>query len=235
MNLTWQALAIMIGNLLGTLDATEGAPAAVVAATTTKAYFVKVPKERFTFTRESEANAAPDSSNPLLGAFPPGRTGRTPRDPLAAFFHFKYSKRGVPVVRLIKPGPRTPFILNASLAEQRSKDFNRAMHIQTPYKEEGSKLKRQSNGRYRHIASFSQEELRELGWDGAKYCSNGNHAAKGMWVPFVCGYDSDADDRYDPIDVAAGKRAGTIGLRDDEVGLYMDIPQQGLVRLQKPR
>jgi len=36
---------------------------------------------------------------------------------------------------------------------------------------------------------------------------------------------------YEPIDVAAGKRAGTVGLPQEEVGLYMEVPQQGIMCL----
>jgi hypothetical protein len=233
MNLKWQALAFQIGSMLGGID--SGATGAgAFAAAFTKEYFDGVPRDSFTFIKEaSESAAAENPSNPLIGAYPPGRTGRTARDPLAAFFHFKYSKRGEPVARLIKPGPRTPYIIKATREEQRRRGFDRAMHIQTPYEETGSKLQRQRNGRYRHVASYSLDELNAIGWDGAKYVAAGNHAAKGLWCPFVCGYDSDPDDRYDPIDVEAGKRAGTVGLLEDEVGLCMDVPRSGLVQLQQ--
>ena len=94
-----------------------------------------------------------------------------------------------------------------------------------PYEEMESKLERQPNGKYRHISSYSLDELIDLVWDGARCVSTkGKHAAHGFFVPFVPGYDSDSEDEYEKIDIHAGKRAGTVGLPEDEVGLYMEFP-----------
>lgn len=204
----------------------------VDAAAYMNEYFGSMDKDHYTFVAEaSEADISMSALNPLLGSYPPGRTGRTMRDPLPSFVHFKYFKRGTPVFRYIVPGKRTPLVIDASLAEQCRPDFDRAMHVETPYEEAGCKQQRQSNGKYRHIADYSLDELIALGWDGAKYVAQGNHAAKGLWCPFVCGYDSDSDNEYDTIDVTAGKKTGTVGLTDDEVGLYMDVAKKGVLQL----
>ncbi len=151
--------------------------------------------------------------DPRQGIYPANRNGRSTRTPLRSFMHCKYTKSGQPAARLILPGKLTPPSLGGA----------------TPYEDAGSKLPRQPNGRYRHIASCSVEELIALGWDGAKYNSK---TADHTWVPFICGYDSDPDDRYEPIDMQNGRRAGTIGI-GDLVGAYMEVPGQGIVQLKK--
>jgi hypothetical protein len=194
-------------------------------------YFQNVAKERYTFFVEKEEEQPQETRRtPLEGSYPYGRTGKTSRDPFAGFVHFKYSKRGEPVARLIKPGKCTPYHPTPS------------GDVATPYEEQGSKMKRAPSGKYRHIASYTIDELTELGWDGAMYsATKGRHAAIGLYVPFICGYDSDADDDYEPINIQAGKRAGTIGLPPDETGRYMEIPdmrnqgQRQLVQLNKSR
>ena len=95
----------------------------------------------------------------------------------------------------------------------------------SPYRESGSKLPVGPNGKYRHIASYTMKELMALGWDGATYVSTrgqGRHAADSHHVPFVCGYDSDSEDEYEPIDIAKGKREGVIGIPQE--GLYVNVP-----------
>ena len=191
-------------------------------------FFKDIPKERYIFFVESENDPRVTRRNPLEGSYPYGRTGRTPRDPLQGFMHFKYSKKGTPVVRLIKPGKFTPFYPTET------------GDAANPYQETGSKLERQPNGKYRHIASHRLDELIALGWDGATYTSaKGKHEAVGLRVPFIVGYDSDSDDEYERIDVTAGKLAGTVGLSPEEKGSYMAIPNMGrpgerqLVRIQK--
>ena len=67
-------------------------------------------------------------------------------------------------MRLIKPGKRTPLIIDAPLEEQRQRGFERSHYISTPYDEVGSKMTPQPNGKYHHIASYSIDELIELGW-----------------------------------------------------------------------
>lgn len=189
-------------------------------------FFRNISKEKYTFFVENDVQVkVARMRNPREGSYPYGRTGKTPQDPLPGFLHFKYNKAGEPVVRVIKPGKHTPLILTPD------------GEAQTPYKECGSKMPREPNGKYRHIASYSMEELVALGWDGATYTSTrGKHAAVGHHVPFVAGYDSDEEDDYEPINVAAGKRAGVIGLPPDENGLYMTIPSMdGGTRLGKIR
>lgn len=218
LNFKRQGMAQMWGLFLSRLDSNSGASSNLLdadkAALFTTKFFESIPKERYMFFVEDvDASMESTARNPLVGSYPYGRTGRTTRDPMQGFCHFKYSKRGKPVVRFIKPGKYTPFC-----------PTNHG-DVATPYEEQGSKLQRLSNGKYRHIASYSLDELIALGWDGAMYVSTkGRHAANGLYVPFVVGYDSDEDDTYEPINVQAGKRAGTIGLPSDEVGLYMAIP-----------
>jgi hypothetical protein len=232
LNLRHQGMAHMWARFLARMDAaSDSAPDSMIdkAATFMVSFFQEIPPERYSFFVEKVEKIITQKRNPLLGVYPFSRTGKTPRDPLQGLFHFKYSKRGKTVARAIKPGKYTPFILSPE------------GYIETPYRETGSKLRRQpESGKFRHIASYSLDELIDLGWDGAMYvCSQARHAATGQYVPFIVGYDSDEDDEYEPIDVQAGKRAGTIGLPADEIGLYMTIPSMEggsqLVTLQRGR
>ncbi len=75
-------------------------------------------------------------------------------DPLAAFWYCRHSESGERVSRLIKPGKQTPY------------DADGDLHVET-----GRQLERQPNGRYRHVASYSIQELVAMGWDGAMYVS----------------------------------------------------------------
>jgi hypothetical protein len=235
-NLKHQAMAHFWSLLLSHLDGsgtTEHSGRNDTVAAFLVTYFQNIPKERYTFFVETEEDKAKTSArrrNPMEGSYPHGRTGRTVRDPLPGFCHFKYSKRGQPVVRMIRPGKYTPY--------HPTPDGD----VATPYVEQGSKLTRGRSGKYRHIASYSLDELIALGWDGATYTSTkGKHAATGHAVPFIVGYDSDADDEYELIDLQAGKRAGIIGLPPDVVGCYMGIPdvrnpsQRQIVKIQNGR
>ena len=168
-------------------------------------YFGSISPDGYRFFVEP-GNENMERRNPLEGSYPYGSTGKTLEDPLVGFLHCKYSKRGKPTVRIVKPGKYSPRLANEAQS--------------TPYQEKGSLMRRGASGRYRHIASYSMAELIELGWDGAKYNSK---TISGQWVPFVPGYDSDEDDKYEPIDVQAGKQAGIIGLLPEEGGLYMTI------------
>jgi hypothetical protein len=212
LNCRRQAMAHLWAAFLSRLDASaydneSNSIVDKVASFMTK-FFQDIPKDRYIFFVEAE-EARPLRRNPLEGNYPFGRTGKTTRDPLCGFFHFKYSKRGKPVARAIKPGKFTPYILSEG------------GQIATPYNETGSKIQ-PVGGRCRHIASYSLDELIDLGWDGAMYnSSQARHQARGYFVPFIAGYDSDEDDMYEPIDIEAGKRAGTIGLPPEEEGLYM--------------
>jgi hypothetical protein len=225
LNFGRQGMAHMYAAFLGKLDSGDNNDMrmdadSVVAFTTD--FFKDIDKERYTIFIEKDEEPQQPRRTPLEGSYPYGRTGRTMRDPLLSFIHYKYSKRGKPITRTIKPGKYTPYVT--------SQDGD----ICTPYQEQGSKMKRERNGKFRHIASYSMEELISLGWDGAMYLSmQGRHAAEGHYVPFICGYDSDPDDDYEPIDIQAGKRAGIIGLSDDDNGLYMSVydPHSGKQRL----
>ena len=215
LNLKRQGLAQFWAMLLGKLDNHTGLVAGDITEEVSKfmvSFFNEISSESYTFFVEQET---PNESqrNPLKGSYAYGRTGRTPQDPLCGFFHLKYNKAGTPAPRIVKPGKYTPYRVSPN------------GDVDSPYEEKGSKLQRQPNGKYRHIASYSLEELIALGWDGAMYTSaRGQHAANGHYVPFVVGYDSDADDEYEPIDVQAGKRAGIIGLPSEENGFYMALP-----------
>lgn len=215
LNLKRQALAHLWGTLLSRLDANVTAdPLIDKAASFMSDFFESISKDRYDFFVETqEEPAGVRRLNPMEGAYPYGRTGKSSRDPLHAFFHFKYSKTRKPVARLIKPGKYTPF------------HPTDGGDIATPYTEEGSKMRRGPSGKYRHIASYGLDELVALGWDGAKYvATQGKHAAVGQYVPFIPGYDSDDADEYEPIDVQRGKLAGVIGLSQEEAGLYMTVP-----------
>lgn len=233
LNCRCQAMAHMWAALLSCLDVSASDDLSISiadkAATFMTRFFRDVPSERYRFVVETEELRTTLRRNPLEGSYPYGRTGKTTRDPLHGFFHLKYSKRGKPVARSIKPGKYTPFKLDSD------------GDIQTPYTETGSKVIPQpSGGKCRHIASYSLDELIDLGWDGAMYVSSqAQHSARGQYVPFIVGYDSDEDDVYEPINIQAGNRAGTIGLPTDEIGMYMTISDMNgsrtLVRLQKGR
>jgi hypothetical protein len=124
----------------------------------------------------------------------------------------KYNKAGQPDTRLVKPGKFTPFIPDEDGCADVLKWASPGEH----------KLERLPNGKYRHIASYTLDELIYLGWDGAMYVSTrGKHNVLGQYVPFINGYDSDFEDDYEPINVRAGKLARTIGRPFDEKGRHM--------------
>ena len=229
LNLEWQTFSRFVASLLSGLDhdnigGTD--PRAVdwfncdEAAMFMTRFFKDIPKERYTFLLEGSkgdsASAASPMSSPLEGSYPYGHTGRTVRDPLAAFWCYRVSQSGKRIAHLIKPGKHTPYVSDGE-------------YVNSPYIDDRRKQVRQQNGRYRHLASHSMQELIAMGWDGAMYLST---KVKGSYVPFISGYDSDPDDRYDPIDVQAGKRMGIIGLPPNDVGLYMEIPGHGVVQLK---
>ena len=225
LNLSRQGLAYFWALLLSRLDkdTVDAYDPLVLGATNfIRSFFEGIEKSRYTFFVEQEEVLNVTKRNPLEGSYAYGRTGRTIQDPLPGFCVFKYSKAGKPDVRVIKPGKYTPFRPTADGG------------VESPYEVPGSKMRRQPSGKYRHIASYSKEELVSLGWDGAMYCATrGRHAANGHYVPYIPGYDSDADDEYEAIDIAAGKRAGIIGLPPEENGLYMTLPDFYNPRHQK--
>lgn len=76
-----------------------------------------------------------------------------------------------------------------------------------------------SNGKFRHIASFTLKELHQIGWDGAMY----RFDTLRTWVPYIDGYDSDDNDRYEPFDQREARRQRIVGLPLDEIGKFMKI------------
>lgn len=183
---------------------------------------------------KKNSEMAPNPLDPSLH-YDPRRRG-TRREALAGICHFKYKKNGEQKMRLLKPGKLTPYIMNASPREQRRRGFRASDHIETPYEEQGSKAVPLPNGKYRHLASFSLEGLRRLGWDGAMYTAlEGRHAATGMFVPFVCCYDSDPDDEYEPFDVQKARNAGIVGLSAEDDGAFFDVPSRGLMKMNNTR
>jgi hypothetical protein len=82
-------------------------------------------------------------------------------------------------------------------------------------------LKRNSRGKYRHIASYKLVDLR---WDGSLYLSS---TPNGEAVPFIQSFDSDSEEEYEPINIQRGKREGTIGFSDAQIGLYISVPGAG--------
>lgn len=212
-----------IASLLGELDFTPGPHSETTqnAANFMEAFFSPEKKRFCEFMVDpSEVliqDAAP--SNPLLGNYAYGRSGRTANDPLRGFMFFKHTKKGELRVRLIKPGKKTKYVTSdgetvAPYDAAETTDF---------------KLPMKANGRYRHIAGYSLKELIEMGWDGAKY----NSSTIKSWVPYIPGYDSDSDDEYERVNLADGKRQGLIGLTEEDVGLRMDIPGQKMVVLRR--
>jgi hypothetical protein len=147
-----------------------------------------------------------DPLDPTL-SYPARRHGKTMRRPLGGIMHFKYNIDGTPIARAVIPGKLTPY------------------QDPTPYFEDGSKLVKLPGGKYRHIASFSLEDLRRMGWDGAMYRSESLEE----WVPFVCGYDSDPEHEYEPVDIESAKAAGVVG--NPMRGLYAEMPTQGIIQI----
>ena len=178
----------------------QALPTLVLGATNfIRSFFEGMEKSRYTFFVEQEEVLNVTKRNPLEGSYAYGRTGRTIQDPLPGFCVFKYSKAGKPDVRVIKPGKYTPFRPTADGG------------VESPYEVPGSKMRRQPSGKYRHIASYNMEELVRLGWDGAMYCATrGRHAANGHYVPYIPGYDSDADDEYEAINNPGCQNVGQI-------------------------
>ena len=178
-------------------------------STFTELFFENLEKKRYIFFVKEEIDPTSNRRNPLKGMYPYGRTGKKPSDPLQAYWHVGACKRGTLVSRLVTPG-------------------RLALVVEGPFVCQGEKkLKRGSSGKYRHI---------DLQWDGSVYFSErGSHAAKGYHVPFIPGYDSDSADEYEPIDVKRGKQEGTIGLSDDQVGLFVSVPGTGLRQLLQLR
>ena len=232
LNFKHQGMSHIWGHLLSLLDTDSISAAGQIfdtekVAAFTMDFFNKIPRDRYTFFIEKEEQLKTIRRNPLEGSYPYGRTGKSVRDPLQAIFHFKYSKRGEPSVRCVTPGRLSPVTPPGG----------------SPPCEGERKLKRGPSGKYRHIASYSLEELIDLGWDGAMYTSTrARHAASGLYCPFIAGYDSDSEEEYEPIDVQRGKREGTIGLSASQVGLYMTIPnpndlhgRQRLVQIKNGR
>ena len=178
---------------------------------------------------KTDTTPAPNPLDPSL-EHPKGRTGRTRGDPLQGIMGFKYENSGKPKARLIKPGKLTPFI---------NKSFiNDPIETEFPYEQlpnqQVSMRHALTKEKYRHIATFSLEELCKLGWDGATYQG---HTFEGEWVPFVSGYDSDPEHEYEDFDIAVAKRNGIVGQNDE--GKYMVTPGIGgkssIVQLKVPR
>lgn len=168
---------------------------------------------------------APNPIDPSL-PHPKGRTGNTKSDPLPGFMNFKYEKSSKPKARFIKPGKLTPF-LNKSIQ-------NDPDQTEFPYSQLSNQQVILPNGKYRHIASYSLEELCQLGWDGATYQGQTFEAE---WVPFVNGYDSDPEHEYEEFDIMTAKRYGIVGQNDE--GKYLATPGMGgrssVVQLKVPR
>ena len=180
------------------------------ASAFTKSFFDQVEKSSYLFFVEEGNNSISHRRNPLEGTYPIGRTGKTSSDPLQAFWYYNVLQRDKAAVaaRVIVPGRHTPVLDQLLPVYQRRK-----------------KLERGSSGKYRHIASYSLDELVDLKWDGSLYFSEkGYHAANGYHVPFIPGYDSDSADDYEPIDVKRGKQEGVIGLSKDQIGLFITVP-----------
>jgi hypothetical protein len=222
LNFKIQGLAHFWGHLLSALEQDYTDQLSPIfdldkIAAFTKSFFDKVEKSRYIFFVEEEKVTAANKHNPLEGSYPFGRTGKTMGDPLLVYWSYGFSKRGGRESRLVIPGRLTP--LEVSLEG-------------SPVYLDEKKLKLGSRGKYRHIASYSLDELLALNWDGSLYVSTrAKHAASGYHVPFIPGYVSDSGDEYEPIDIQRGKQQGTIGLSDAQVGLYMEFPNDDETKL----
>jgi hypothetical protein len=144
-----------------------------------------------------------EGANPLdIDLYYPHERNGTPDAPFQAFCMYKYTKTNEARVRLVKPGKLTPI---GELGE-------------CPYEYANPpQLVPLSNGKYRHVGSFSLKELRQIGWDGAMY----NSTSVGTWVPLVDGYESDDSDRYEAFDQRKARRERIIGLPVEDIGKYM--------------
>jgi hypothetical protein len=184
---------------------------------------------------ERSKDLGPNPLDPSI-SFPAERNGKTVDSPLALIAHFKLNKDGTTKMRLLVPGKLTPYIMNATIAEQRHREFKECEHVETPYEEEGNKQvllpSVTSNLKYRHIGAFKLEELRKMGWDGAMYNST---TLEGEWAPFVCGYDSDPEYEYEVVDVAAAKASRVVGLPADLDGSYGDAIMSGVGHIKNKR
>ena len=142
--------------------------------------------------------------------FPPHGDGEMDT-PFHAMLLCKYTKRNEAKVRLILPGKNSPVTEVGSY----------------PYEQKPPQLVPLPSGKYRHIASFSLKELRQLGWDGAIY----NSQTLGTWVPFIDGYDSNENDEYKLFNKREARSAGIIGLPIDMIGkLAMTLGVNGETR-----
>jgi hypothetical protein len=142
--------------------------------------------------------------------------------PLLVDLLFKHRRNGTRKVRLIRLG---------KLAA-----YNPISDAIVPEEPEHCKLVPLPNGKYRHIATFSLKELRQIGWDGSMYLADdAHHAARGFWVPYVSGYDSDPDMDFEPFDMQEMRRKGTVGVREDEVGKFVYVPDRGIMELLIPK
>lgn len=186
----------------------------------TERFFSNVSREEYVFfVKASECSFMPERRNPLKGPYPYGRTGLTIDEPLQGYIYARFNRSGKLDSRMIYPGKITPFKPDAG---------GFAQPILRGEKDD-SKVVLLPNGKYRHIASYTLDELIDFGWDGSWYTSSrGKHDATDMFVPFIDGYDSDEEEEYEPFDVEAGKRAGTIGRPTELKGRYMAFREPGL-------
>ena len=228
LNLNRQGIALIWGMMLSSLDGLKNESGICdpdKISTFTKDFFSKIPHQEYTyFVEESKLSFRPPRRNPLEGPYPYGRTGKTMRDPLAGFMVHKLNKAGKPDSRMIFPGKLTPFVPDQNGCAE-------SIFTEDP---NYSKVEQLPNGRYRHIASYTLDELIDLGWDGSWYTSTrANHAVRGQYVPFIFGYDSDEEDEYEPFDVEARKREGTIGRPIELKGRYISMLQMNEVPIMR--
>lgn len=92
MNFKRQGMAHMWGDILSRLDSgvDDGTTDVDEAAAFMLKFFEGIVKERYTFFIEKDGRPNQTHRNPLEGSYPYGRTGRSPREALAGFCHFKY-------------------------------------------------------------------------------------------------------------------------------------------------
>lgn len=225
-NLEYQAYSFIYSKILNELDKDPNCAIGKTCAEFMKTYFTtSINKNDYSFLIDNQnENSHLDhcgihdnddgnmrgttlSKTTLLGPNPIDVALRYPRhsdgsieNPIKSAFLCKYSKSHEVKARIIIPGklskcqgevdpPRSPQLIPLS------------------------------SGKFRHIASFSLKELRQLGWDGSLYHSK----SVGTWVPYINGYDSDDNDSYEPFDRKEARHNGIIGLPIDLIKKYMMV------------
>ena len=186
----------------------------------TYSFFIDDSEEKISHDSPSACNLDDDSLNPYIRGTKVLKTTPEVRDPididvdypkecdghLVSSMVLKFTKSNASRARMVKHGKLTPPSFSGVHASEKP-----------------PQLVCLENGKYRHIASFSLKELRQLGWDGAMYRSD----TLENWVPYIEGYDSDDEDEYESFDRRKARKERTLGLPMEEAGKIMSVPNLG--------